>query len=452
MDWTRRKFIGTTVIGASGITAGIASAGMLTKCTSDSQMPEISASVFPWDLADEGIEEVLDNLQNLAGVNSVYLCNLSEEVRPFRGGEYTHNPVRKSYRCENSHIYWSPDMSHYGKIKPLRTRRDFLAGTDWVGEFQEAVHRRGMKAGVELFHGYIDQERLQNLYADSIQVNVYGDPVLTHNYNRPAACLNSPDFREYAVGLFSDLADNYNLDYIQTCMIPFVLPTWFLTQNLPPDPIKWALEAPEKAGCFCDHCKEAALKTGFNLEEAQVELLKLANQKKEPVLQSGITAKAYLQENPILKEWLDFRCESVNSLYSLISKSTKTLQPGIDIRWNNYVRTHGYYSGIELPSMMNHIDSIRANAFVEHEDDLALVDEKVEHLNQFNDLVQNRVHWVAALDIRGHNQAVLEKSAELSSYTGCNGYALSHYGGAPLENLKAVKRGLKKSKWAAHFK
>jgi hypothetical protein len=447
MNWTRRKFIGTTLIGASGL----ASAGFLTKCTSKAQMPEISASVFPWDLADEGMEKVLDNLQGLAGVNSVYLCNLSEEVRPFRGGTYTHNPVRKSYKAENSHIYWPPDMTHYGTIKPLQTQRDFLAGTDWVGEFQEAVHRRGMKAGVELFHGYIDPDRLQNLYSDSIQVNVYGSPVLTHNYNRPAACLNSPDFREYAVGLFSDLADNYNLDYIQTCMIPFVLPTWFLVQNLPPDPIKWALEAPEKGGCFCSHCKASALKSGFNLDEAQAELLKLANQEKKPILQSGITANEYLHKNPVLKEWLDFRCESVNSLYSMIGKSTKALQPGIDIRWNNYVRTHGYYSGVHLPSMMNHIDSIRANAFVEHQDDLQLVDEKVEHLRQFNNLVQNRVHWVAAIDIRGNNQSVLEKSAELSSYTGCDGYALSHYGGARLENLEAVKRGLKKSKWAAHF-
>ncbi len=57
----------------------------------------------------------------------------------------------------------------------------------------------------------------------------------------------------------------------------------------------------------------------------------------------------------------------------------------------------------------------------------------------------------APLDIRGKGPAILEKSAELSSFTGCDGYALSHYGGAPFENLRAVKRGLHKSKWAAHF-
>jgi hypothetical protein len=195
----------------------------------------------------------------------------------------------------------------------------------------------------------------------------------------------------------------------------------------------------------------AAEAKGFDFEGSRQELLELAQQDTDAVLDSGITAEEYLNKYPVLKQWLDFRCDSVNNLYSQISRTSKALQAGIDIRWNNYVRTQGYYSGIDLPSFINHIDSIRANAFVEHEDDPDLVDEKIEHLNHFNEIVQDRVHWVAALDIRGRNPAVLERSAELSSYTGCDGYALSHYGGATLENLRAVKRGLKKSKWAEHF-
>ncbi len=444
-NWTRRNFIGT--VGLSGMAAPF----LFSQCKSPGHPPEISASVFPWDLADEGLEQVLDNLQEMAGANSVYQCNLSEEVRPFRGGEYTHNPVRKSYKCEDSHVYWPPDMKYYGRIKPLRTRRDFLSGTDWVGEMIHALQRRGMKAGVELFHGYIDQTRLENEFPDSIQVDVFGEKVLTHNYNKPAACLNSPDFQEYAVGLYSDLAANYDLDYIQTCMIPYVLPTWYLTQNLPPDPIRWALIAPSIGGCFCEHCMDAAGDRGFDLRGARGELRILAEQDPQPIFDSGILAADYLAEQPVLKQWLDFRCESVNNLYSMISTAAKALRPGIDIRWNNYVRTHGYYSGIDLPSFMNHVDSIRANAFVEHQDDIELVHEKVEHLERFNEIVSGRVHWVAALDIRGKNPEILEKSAELSSYTGCDGYALSHYGGATLENLRAVRRGLQRSKWAENF-
>jgi hypothetical protein len=420
-------------------------------CSSGMDMPEISASVFPWDLADEGMEVVLDNLGGLAGANSIYLCNLSEGVRPFRGGEYTHNPVRKKYVAEDCRIYWSPDMRYYGKVRPLRTQRDFLAKTDWVGGIVEACRKRGMKAGVELFHGFIDQSRLENQFRDSMQVDIHGQPVLTHNYNKPAACLNSPDFQEYAVGLYTDLSANYELDYIQTCMIPYVLPTWYLVQNLPPDPIKWALVAPQKGGCFCSHCMSAATEKDIDLAGLRVELLSLVRQDTASVLGSGISAAEYLHEHRVLKTWLDFRCDSVNGLYSKISRAAKALRPGLDIRWNNYVRTHGYYSGINLPDLMNHIDSIRANAFVEHEDDPSLVDEKVEHLKQFNEIVQGRVHWVAAIDIRGRETAVLEKSAALTSYTGCHGYALSHYGGATLENLKAVRRGLRQSIWAEHF-
>jgi len=431
--------------------AGMAAPLQFSYAKNPGSLPEISASVFPWDLADEGLEQVLDNLQGMAGANSVYMCNLSEKTRPFRGGEYPHNPVRKSYTCEDSRIYWPPDMQYYGKIKPLRTEREFLAGTDWVKEFTMALHKRGMKAGVELFHGFIDQPRLENEFSDSIQVNAFGKPVITHNYKKPAPCHNSPDFQEYVVGLYSDLAANYDLDYIQTCMIPYVLPGKYLQQNLPPDPIEWALVAPKLGGCFCKHCHHAARKQGLDLVKIQSEMQRLAKQDEKPILDSGITAKEYLEQNPMLKQWLDFRCASVNNLYRMLSTAAKSFKPDIDIRWNHYTRTHSYYSGIDLPSFMNHVDSIRANAFVEHRNDLKLVDDKVKYLENFEKIAGDRVHWVAALDIRGKNPEILEKSAELSSYTGCDGYALSHYGGAPFENLKAVKRGLQKSKWAAHF-
>jgi hypothetical protein len=343
-------------------------------------------------------------------------------------------------------------MKHYGKIKPLRTERDFLAKTDWVEEFTTAAHKRGMKAGVELFHAWIDPRRLEKEFPDSIQVNEFGKPVITHNDGHPAVCLNSPAFQEYALGLYSDLAANYDLDYIQTCLIPYVLRTKYLTQNLPPDPIDWALVAPEKGGCFCGHCMAAAKKSGFDLEEARKELLILAKQDKQPIRKPGILAAEYLRQQPVLKRWLDFRCESVNNLYRMTSTAAKSFKPDIDIRWNHYTRTHSYYSGIDLSSFTKHVDSIRANAFVEHSDDLKLVDDKVRYLENFEKAAGDRVHWVAALDIRGKDPSVLEKSAELSSFTGCDGYALSHYGGATFENLRAVKRGLQKSKWAAHFK
>ena len=149
-----------------------------------------------------------------------------------------------------------------------------------------------MKAGVELFHAWIDPSRLEKELPDS-SVNAFGKPVITHNYGNPAVCLNSPAFQEYAVGLYSDLAANYDPDYIQTCLIPHVLPIRYLTQNLPPDPIEQALVAPKKGGCFCVHCMDAAKKSGFDLGEARKELLVLAKQEMQPIMDTGISAEAY---------------------------------------------------------------------------------------------------------------------------------------------------------------
>ena len=66
----------------------------------------------------------------------------------------------------------------------------------------------------------------------------------------PAVCLNSPAFQEYALGLYSDLAANYDLDYIQTCLIPYVLRTKYLTQNLPRTPLIGLWSRRKKADAF----------------------------------------------------------------------------------------------------------------------------------------------------------------------------------------------------------
>ena len=195
--------------------------------------PEISASVFPWTWLMRDWKKCSTIWRKCR--EPIRSTCVTFRKRPAHlGGDYPHNPVRKSYTCEDCRVYWQPDMKYYGKIKPLRTEREFLAKTDWVKAFRKATAKRGMKTGVELFHAWIDPSRFAKELPDSIQINVFGKPVITHNYQNPAVCHNSPAFQEYAVGLYSDLSANYDLDYIQTCLIPYVLPTKYLTQNLSP--------------------------------------------------------------------------------------------------------------------------------------------------------------------------------------------------------------------------
>ncbi len=45
---------------------------------------EVTGSIYPWEVHDEGIDLILDNMTGIAGINSVYLIAvMHEEHRPF---------------------------------------------------------------------------------------------------------------------------------------------------------------------------------------------------------------------------------------------------------------------------------------------------------------------------------------------------------------------------------
>ena len=57
---------------------------------------EVGASLYPWDLHDEGVNAVLDNLQEKALVNSVYLVGLMHpEPRPWGDNDFPSQPREK---------------------------------------------------------------------------------------------------------------------------------------------------------------------------------------------------------------------------------------------------------------------------------------------------------------------------------------------------------------------
>src|ERR1035437_10021118 len=94
---------------------------------------EVSASLYAWDMHDEGIERILDNLQLMASVNSVYLIALMHyERRPLTSAEFPHNPMRRMFQAEDSRVYWRPEMNRYGRIKPLLSDFDWLRAADWM--------------------------------------------------------------------------------------------------------------------------------------------------------------------------------------------------------------------------------------------------------------------------------------------------------------------------------
>src|SRR5262245_9307065 len=73
------------------------------------QAVETSIFAFPSDLYGEGIDAVLDNVQNRAGLGGIALATVYHAGRDL----FPHNPERRVRFLENGVCYFRPDHDRY---------------------------------------------------------------------------------------------------------------------------------------------------------------------------------------------------------------------------------------------------------------------------------------------------------------------------------------------------
>ena len=217
---------------------------------------------------DEGIDHVLDVLQEETLTNSLYpVILMHDEKRPLSEFYYPHNPRRKVYWTEDSRAYWHFDPAFYrdSRIKPRPSEDAELKDTDWVAFFA-AARKRGMLAGVEFSHTWVDKERLREEFADCVQRDVSGKPSATQ------LCPNNPHTVAYATALYTELATRYDLDFIQTCFLGFAgAPSY--RQKL--SEVERLSRLP-LGTCFCESCRVAAEAQGLPWEAIVDRVRRLA--------------------------------------------------------------------------------------------------------------------------------------------------------------------------------
>ncbi len=402
---------------------------------------EISGSLYAWDLADEGIERILDNLQSMTGCNSTYLIALMHhEKRPLTDYFYPHNPVRKVYYPEDSRAYWIPDPKFYGRIKPLTSAREFLQGRDWLRILIEAARKRDMKTGVELSHTLVDDDRAEKEYPDCIQHDIYGKRL------GKLLCFNSPDAREYVVGLFSDLVTHYDIDYIQTCLIPFNSGRGSAHEAI-------RILGVTLGGCFCNSCRNAARNEGIDLDRIRETLLPIADSLSNPTLEDShhlavlaagnTTSTAILLEYPELFQWLVFRRDSLTRFFKEIHDRIHRIKPEIDLRLNAYITANQELSGLDLRALKPHLDSIRSSDYSEQSGDMRRLEHKRQFLMSVRHAVEEDMPFLSAIGVRPKaTPEIIRQGVVVSSQCGIDGITMGHYDGASFSNLRAIREGL----------
>jgi hypothetical protein len=210
---------------------------------------ETSAFAFPSDLADEGVETVLANLQDRAGVGGItpaFVYHAARDVFP-------HNPKRKVVLRDRGALLYPPDRTLYDGLR-IEPRADESAlARDVLAETCRAAATRGI--GVRAWTVFLHADR-PGEHLDCVTQNAFGDLY-------PAdLCPANPDVRAYVRALVADIAR-----YDVTSILAESLHYHGLEHGYHHERYFTELGALGRyllGLCFCEHCRARAGRAGVD--------------------------------------------------------------------------------------------------------------------------------------------------------------------------------------------
>ena len=157
-----------------------------------------SLCIFPWDFADEGLDELMAFVRGL-GITRLDL------VSSYHAGFFLlpHNPVRKSYMLEDGMVYFHPTAARYAHSPIQPAVASMCAETDWFGAICERAQSFGMQ--VSAWTVCLHNTRIGLLHPECTIHNVFGD-----SYPH-ALSPGHPAARAYVRAMVADLAQAYPL-------------------------------------------------------------------------------------------------------------------------------------------------------------------------------------------------------------------------------------------------
>ena len=265
---------------------------------------------FATDLYDEGLDAVLGNVQERAGVEGLTLAVAYHDARDI----FPHNPVHKVRYLEGGAVFFRPEESRYEGLQ-LRPRVAGLArAVDPLGDLCAAAGERGMD--VNAWVVFLHSDRLGFAHPECSTQNAFGDRYLTD------LCPSNPEVRAYARALTSDVA-RYGISTILAESLHF----HGLTHGYHHERYFEELGA---VGiyllglCFCVHCLDAARRTGVDSERVHRSVRD--ELQRRFVSGSGDENSEELSRDRLaafggeqLLGYLDARIETVNSIAAEVS-------------------------------------------------------------------------------------------------------------------------------------
>jgi hydrogenase/urease accessory protein HupE len=209
---------------------------------------DTSIFAFATDLADEGIETVLDNVEHRGGLGGVTVAAAYHEGRDV----FPHNPVRRVRFLESGAVFFPPGPA----LRAVRMQPPVSEAADVLPEAIAAAGRRGL--AVRAWTVFLHNGALAAAHPECAPENAFGDRYITE------LCPAHPDARAYARALAADIAalgvagiSSEALHYLGV-EHGYAHERYFVPLGAR---VRYLLGL-----CFCEHCLAAARATGVDGE------------------------------------------------------------------------------------------------------------------------------------------------------------------------------------------
>jgi hypothetical protein len=285
---------------------------------------------------DEGTEQVLDTLQKLGGVNTLFLANFTYTRgtggRPFPGfplpdhgiQEYDLNYVGGNFGMAHNEYY------RRTFIQPNDFRAKDHGDLDIMKEVIPAAKSRGMKV-----YAWIEESAgKKGAIAQSSHIPNFAHVLETDARGRKARrpCFNHPEYLSWHLGLVEDYIKSYNLDGV----------IWGAERQGPFGNLLGGRWATGEITCFCEHCRSRGKERGINIQRTVEGFLEFeqfilkARKAVRPVDGYFVTFWRLLMKYPELLAWEALWHDGQKQFYREMYGLVKAINPDIQVGWHVY--------------------------------------------------------------------------------------------------------------------
>jgi len=296
----------------------------------------VGIQISPISFIDEGVDVVLDTLQQRVGVNVLMIGTVSwlglkagRSISHKLDGWPDHG-VPEPLTMKGG-AYFDPHPEYYTNtfIKDFRAKDSAMQGIDILEMVIPEARRRGMRVMPELMeplfkyagHGSTNNVEIANL-PQCLEVDLLGRA-------GQEPCTNNPDYRLWWHAMIEDQCRSYDVDGIM----------WCNERRSPLDQMIAGL-AP---ACFCSHCRREAMARGIEVEAVRKAFLEVWNYFQQAQAGAEFVDGALIEflrvllRNPEVliweRFWLERNKDLDRELYGLVKWCNADLEFGLNV-WN----------------------------------------------------------------------------------------------------------------------